>query len=174
MTDWSADVVVDDSAVTALIDKVTIRLGRDRISLFLDNVAAEYLKQRVDERFFNEGDETTGRWQRLRHTTELIRASQGYGASRPINRRTGALLKFVKTHRVGGASLTMPGSRGSAILNSKLSVAQLGGYPTAWEGKRTFGPSRPAPPRPVLAVGFRDGEHITGSLVRWIEDGARV
>jgi hypothetical protein len=171
MSGVTLNLDVDSAEVERMLDGVRLRMSRDRIPMFLDNVVANYLRQRVDERFRDEGDDVVGKWAQLRKATTQIRKSQGYGAAHPINRRGGALYRYVRSYRVqqSNSTLTMPYNRGAGKLtNKKLLVAQAGGFAPRIS---TPGPPSPVVPRPVLGINERDADAITTKLQRWIMEG---
>lgn len=140
---------------------------------FLKAGVHPYLQNRIDKRFASEGDEVVGKWTQLALATGMIRASQGFPAWHPINKRTGELHQWVRsTYTISGGSvaqISVPG-RGGRLVEEKFRVAQQGG---GKKGKKSsfVGPRRPAPPRPVIALGLRDSLDLTISLMAWIQSG---
>jgi hypothetical protein len=164
-------IQVHNSKCLNLLAAIERSLERDGIQEFLDDEAVPFLRMRTARRFHLEGDEVTGKWAPLRETTARIRARQGYGAQRPINIRTGALLRYVLTHDIENESLYFPAlTGGNKELQSKLRVAQRGGGSTA--SPALGGPTVPAPPRPVLGLGRVDSDFIVGKLLDHVRSGA--
>lgn len=111
------------------------------------------MRDRVQDRFDNEGDSTVGPWVPLSDATENIRASLGFPADHPINERTGSLRHFVESSHVvspmaTGAELAMPGPFPTPLLETKFRRAQQG---KAKGGSKDA--KRVVPRRPVLAIG---------------------
>jgi len=169
------DVTFEVEGADEALQKLLImqmRLGPVQMPHFMRTMVGEYLQARVDQRFEGEGDDVVGLWFQLRNSTRAIRSRQGFGAAHPINRRTGKLHDWVRTYKVNNSTLTMPGTPGDAQLKSKLKVAQVGGYPTT-QGDR-LGPSMPAPPRPVIGLGWNDAAAIVTGLERWVTNGGTL
>jgi len=172
-------VEVDTTEVIAMLESVRRRLEPDRVQAFLGTTVVDYLRFRVDKRFSSEGDDVSGKWAALRPATAAHRASMGFGAYHPINRRTGALWRYVRTYQfLAPTTLEMPGPTASPFLKSKLKVAQVGGLPTAWMGYMGVSGSGPGPtpmspavPRPVIGLGRKDSRFVTTALRTWILAG---
>lgn len=160
-------ITVADQEVKALMEKLRSRVSKPSIRIYLRSQARPFLQGRMQQRFQNEGDELTGKWAPLRPTTAMIRANAGYGAQRPINIRSGELFKFVMDGKVTAEALTFPGRTGTKNQQSKLQVAQRGGFGSS-ASQGAIGPRRPAPPRPVLAFGEADRTVIMTSLMEWV------
>lgn len=171
---FEVEVDVDATQVIARLDEMQNRLGPTGLRVFFRGRVRPYLVRRMESRFVSEGDDASGKWQQLAFNTGRIRRAKGYPAWHPINRRSGALRRHVtQDYRIrpaNGATLDMPGSPGGREMASKIKVAQRGGYPTSGKSARR-GPSRPAPPRPVLAVNDRDATHVTIDLMAWLKVG---
>lgn len=168
MTNVQVDVFADP--VLRIVDQMERRLSTAGLRLFAYRHLAPAVRERVIARFQAEGDDASGRWQRLAEATGRIRSKQGFPAWRPINVRTGALRAYVQTSTVRGSgtnsvTLTFPGRQGTAILREKLMTAQMGGKQGPGMSKRA------APPRPVLALGVRDSMAAEESLLDWIRRG---
>ena len=138
------------------------------IAWWLSVQAHEYLQQRIDARFANEGDDAVGKWAQLRSTTAGIRKRQGFGPYHPINKRTGQLHEWVRSTytltKQGSGQLNIPGPTRSNVLKEKLAMAQVGGNVSRAKGSNFVGPSTPAPPRPVLGLSKVDEEALTAML----------
>lgn len=169
MMDFEVQAEADTQAVEEMLFRVRDRVMDYRLTRFLERKAVPFVRDRINRRFADEGDDVVGRWAPLRPSTENIRRRQGFGARHPINVRTGRLFRFVKTSRVNGTTLTMPGLRPDPILRSKLTVAQIGGYPPIGR----MGRPAPAPPRPVLGLNDNDRIGIETRLMQWVREGAK-
>lgn len=130
---------------------------------FLQGVVEPYLRERASSRFAQEGDDVVGKWAPLKESTQSYRTQAGYGASHPINRRTGELEEYITGSPVRqlvapwGAALTMPGNPPAGDLKEKVSIAQIGGgeYNTI--------------PRPVLGMNHNDLLFVLTGLAFHIE-----
>jgi hypothetical protein len=58
---------------------------------FLTGPATEWLQDRADRRFDDEGDDASGIWPDLSYGTQQIRGALGFPREHPINVRTGEL-----------------------------------------------------------------------------------
>lgn len=139
------------------------------IRVWFRSEAHPILRDRAADRFANEGDDAAGRWADLRAATGLIRHSQGFPAFHPINVRSGRLKWFtLLTYKIqsssASSSLFMPGNAPDRNTLSKLRVAQMGGMPPKGRRTRRAGPSKPAPPRPVVAISGTDERLLNASL----------
>lgn len=147
-------VLGDDSGVQRALEVLDSALNPIGIASFLGAVVDPYLRGRAKERFTVEGDDVTGAWVPLSTATQTIRASEGYGAAHPINRRTGELERYItqsdnqiQIMPTIGAELTLPGSAPIGKLEDKVKVAQ--------QGDPSFGRSG-TPARPVLGMNEQD------------------
>lgn len=171
----SADVYVDVDASQSLaaFELTTAQLGAAGLHAFAMTSILPWLQRRISRRFASEGDEVTGKWAELMHTTGMIRSSQGYPAWHPINQRSGRLRRWLtSSFRITpgyGVVVTLPGN-GSPLDMEKLTIAQKGGYSRKRVGSRA-GPNRPAPARPVLGLGKADEYKINRDLMEWIRVG---
>jgi hypothetical protein len=169
-------VQLDANHTMLMFIRMGVAVSPQMTRVFMGRHVYPYLADRARRRFRSEGDDASGRWAALAFNTGRIRRSKGFPAWHPINKRTGELESFATgSYRISGMenlTLTMPGNRGNARQQSKLRVAQKGGHVKSDRGARRMGPSRPAPARPVLAVGFRDSSELTLALLRWIQQGA--
>lgn len=140
----------DDRGVQALLYRVDTALNPVAMAEFLGTSVDPYIRHRAEQRFQSEGDDVSGRWLPLADATQAIRAASGYGASGPINVRTGELEAYVvgtpgiSTPEAYGASLTSPGIPPTGELEAKVRTAQSGK-----DNPRT-------PPRPV--IGMNEGD----------------
>lgn len=168
-------VEVDDKEVYNLLLKLQGRTSSASMRMFLRNSVLTHLRERIGWRFSNEGDSASGTWAQLTEATGRIRATRGFSPFHPINVRTGAMKNFAMTsYRIsaigtGGAELTLPGSNMTTLMRSKIAMAQQGG--SAKKRGRSFGPNRPAPPRPIYALDAIDEEIISSRLLDWIRVG---
>ena len=140
----------DTAGVQAMLQNLELKLAPPNIAAFLHVEVDPYLAMRAANRFSNEGDDVTGPWAPLQPATQAIRSSQGFGASHPINVRTGELERYIVNSggdtsvNPAGATLTFPGSPASGELADKVQTAQSGrGVP-------------PTVPRPVLGLNQND------------------
>lgn len=173
MTLLNVAIHVEAGSLLKTIDDAIDATSNESMWNFLERKVHPYLGKRIDDRFASEGDDATGKWEKLAFNTGRIRASKGFPAWHPINKRTGDLHRFVRdTYRLQGGddvTLTLPDG-GSREERRKLAVAQLGGAVAS--GKGNFrGPNRPAPPRPVLALNARDAYVIQKDLMSLIRIG---
>lgn len=154
----------DDSQVNRMLDYLDTKLSPEGMALWMENDLEEWLQARARNRFASEGGDAVGGggWLPLRPATEAIRASQGFPASHPINKRTGELEDLLTRGSAAivvtgsGAIFKYPGKVPRGELKTKFQTAQQGrAYP------RT-------PPRPVLGVDEMDLAFILRSLVDWI------
>lgn len=160
-------VFVQDNEVQRVLNMVEDRVNPAALMVFLDTTIDPYLRGRARQRFASEGDAASGKWAPLAEATQNIRDSQGYGATGPINHRTGALENYIlntdgTVQNIGiGAQLTLPGPTNDPLLASKFKTAQ--------QGKKK--PQTPA--RPVLALDLTDFTVINGSLLTYVLTGIR-
>jgi hypothetical protein len=168
MSDINIEVEADD--VTEMIDHVRERVMDYRLQRFLGGPATAYMRDRINRRFADEGDDVVGRWADLRPATQNIRARQGFGARHPINVRTGQMFRFIKTTRVSGTTLTMPGTNPTGQMRKKLMTAAVGGFAP---GRKRFVPMAPTVPRPVLGMNDRDRAAVETRLLKWINEGGK-
>lgn len=168
-------VDVDSSEPEELLQKLIDRLMANQLKGFLATKVFRHLSNRASQRFAAEGDDASGPWTELAYATGRIRMFRGFQPFHPINVRTGALRRHIlNSFKVfgageGGAYLQMPGNQGTREMQSKIKVAQMGGFAT--QSNRATGPNRAAPPRPVLAMSNRDHDRIGNDLLDWIRAG---
>ncbi len=151
--------------VFRMFDRLELRLWEGSLVAYMKGVMEPWLKDRATARFDAEGDEVTGKWHPLAPTTQHIRATSGYGAASPINRRTGELERYITQSSstvatvAGGVQMTYPGTEPGGVLARKVRTAQRGH-------------STPqTPPRPVLGVGLADMNFYMSTLAYYIENG---
>lgn len=169
MNDIRVVIEGDFAGVRMMVDDLVEKLSPAGMAMYLTQIMDPFLRERARERFANEGDNAVGPWLALKDATQRIRESQGFGPSGPINRRTGALERYILGTPGSFASegiastLTFPGRPPSgAYLETKVLTAQ--------EGK-----ARPRTPRrPVLGVGATDMAFFQTSLSIYIAGGRPV
>lgn len=167
----SVSLIGDSKAVDLMITRLEYLLGPLGMSAFLVGQVTPYLKARAANRFANEGDSVSGPWPALSPVTVSIRNSLGYGGDHPINRRSGALERWVTgstptlvTSPVLSV-LTYPGNPPSGRLKDKVVTAQTGQM-----AGRTSG----TVPRPVLGMDATDYVAILGMLALSVEAVGRT
>lgn len=156
---------VDTSFASAVFLQVMSNLDPGSIGVWLQDVADPYVRERIQDRFTNEGDDVVGAWSPLSPATDSIRASKGFPPAHPINVRTGYMRGFLVgtdgdvAVLPGGAQLTNPGNGAGPLTQQKIAAAQGGkSYP------RT-------PPRPVLGLNAADALFIHAGLTKHILSG---
>jgi hypothetical protein len=160
----------DSKAVDLMITRLEYLLGPAGMSAFLVGQVTPYLKGRAANRFANEGDAVSGRWSALSPVTISIRTSMGYGGEHPINRRTGALERWVTGSTPSLVTspavsvLTYPGNPPTGKLRDKVVTAQTG----------QMGKSSGTVPRQVLGMDSTDYIAILGMLALSIEAVGRT
>lgn len=158
---------VDAATVHAGLSRLERALTGSGLADFFATTAAPYLAARAQNRFAQEGDDVVGAWAPLRLYTQNIRASQGYGAAHPINRRTGEMENYIVgsppaiVSGTDGGVMRFPGPPASGKLVEKIRTAQIG-----FDGGKG-GPS--TVPRPVLGVNATDLEALLIGLAKHIE-----
>src|SRR4051812_718504 len=96
MAGFSVEIIVDKDSVKHVFATLEKNVQQTAISAWLLAIVDPFLRERVRNRFSNEGDDAVGgAWAALRPSTEGIRASQGYSPSHPINVRSGAMENFL-------------------------------------------------------------------------------
>lgn len=158
-------IEVDDVSLEGVLTKLTTVLSYVGMTLFFEEKVEPYLRGRAVERFAGQGDSAVGgSWKPLLPATQSIRESLGYGATSPINKRTGTLESFI-TESNGlavelageGSQFTYPGADPTdSELIDKLMTAQEGrAYPATVA-------------RPVLGLDETDLAYVTSALVETI------
>lgn len=156
------DIDIDTKSVEGAIDGLERALSGPGLNTFLMLYVQPALRTRAKKRFANEGDEAVGGpWAPLTPFTQRMRASQGYGPDHPINRRTGALERFITqgtnihAFTQDSAVLVMPGTA-TGDLEDKLRQAQQGD------------PSTGSPARPVMGLDMLDMGMVLSTLNGWL------
>lgn len=161
------NVLFDVEMVDLQADLVTMmfRSSPQGVHTFLEGVAEPYLEDRLEQRFVTEGDDAVGQWLPLRQATQVIRASQGFGAAHPINIRTREMIDYMLN---ASADVTLIGSDGTLTFPSR------GAPPSVEQKMQTAqaGKSYPrTPPRPVIALSDTDSVLITRDLASYMMQG---
>lgn len=123
------------------------------------------MKNRISERFEQEGDTTVGTWADITDVTKDIRAELGFPEG-PINYRTGQLRRWVEDsyqmNRTGAnvVEMAMPGPFTNPTLEKKFRKAQQGKAP---------GSKIVTVARPVLAIGQVENDMVTDRLKYYID-----
>lgn len=159
-----------DQEVMALLQGLEIALSPVGIASILGGDIADWFQNRITDRFVEQGDDASGQWTPLAEATQAIRASLGYGASGPINVRTGELYKFVRESKAVapngfGATLKIPGEEPQGELAQKMMHAQQGGISDA---------GKPYPARPVVAMNAADLAAVVARLSLHIQQGGSL
>ncbi len=155
-------IETDSSEADAVIDSLLEKMSPVGLSAFLHTIVDPWVRNRIDQRFANEGDEMSGDWHPLAVSTQQIRASYGYPPDHPINVRTGKMRSFlvgtnsdVKPNGFG-ATLQHPPPTADPITAKKIATAQSGSsFP-------------PTPARPVVGLDENDLIFVTSSLAAWL------
>lgn len=163
MSDGLLDVEIlgDSRDIETRLAGMQRAFANDQMALWLVAGVDPILRHRTAERFADEGDDISGKWQSLKPYTVDERKRTGFPGEHPINVRTGSLKKHllespprVATHTLG-ATMWSPGGDGGGDTANKVKIAQQGGKtPEGW----------PVPARPVLGVGPMDLEVVLLSL----------
>lgn len=164
---YKATVEVNTVQVDHLLNAVMRAVSPVGLEPFAEDVA-DYLSERVVERFAYEGDAASGNWPALSEATQGIRAKMGYGPDGPINIRTETLFEWAAYSAdiesiPGGVMVEIPDTkRMDATTLQKLKVAQMGTNDNAMI------PGAVTPPRPVVALDERDMVDIMAKLQIYI------
>lgn len=141
-------------------------LTGEEVAEWLSHEVFPFFREKALNRFETGGDEATGKWPSLRESTQHRRQYYGYGASGPMNQRTGGLHEYIEgaTPQVliqaEGAVMQYPGTLpGDQATSEKFTTAQRGNTKT-----RT-------PPRPVVAVSPEDWAYVRTRLESHIMRG---
>lgn len=159
----SISIIGDFAGVEAMLLAVDTALNPVAIAGFLGAEVDPWLRTRARSRFASEGDDAVGQWAPLKESTQDIRSQLGYGASHPINVRTGELENYITggPNRLDvapwGASLTFPNGNTPGDLKEKVEIAQIGGG------------DRNTVPRPVLGLSNTDLTFVLGALAGHIQ-----
>lgn len=159
--------IVDDAELRHRIEHMTEAMAPVGLIRYFGEVMLPFLKRRATERFAQEGDSASGKWQALRPATQEIRAGNpqwGVGPAHPINKRTGELENYITNNIADaqplaglGAEMKYPGRPASGELFDKVKTAQRGNLGTP----RTI-------MRPVAVVGAEDLLFFHDSLAAYI------
>jgi hypothetical protein len=162
MTGFYVLIESETAEADAVIQALLLRASPVGLSAFLSTIVDPFLRNRIEQRFDNEGDDMSGSWDPLAVATQQIRASYGFPPDHPINVRTGKLKSFlvgtnsdVKANGFG-ATLQHPPPIADPITAKKLATAQAGS------------PSPSTPARPVIGVNENDLIFVTSSLAAWL------
>jgi hypothetical protein len=149
------------------------RLTISSLMRFLEVRIKPYLKERVDRRFRNEGDDVTGSWAPLSQATRNIRQWGNpqlwdVGPDHPINQRTHEMYEYltqgtwqVVSSGATGALLSSPREKqNKREMRNKLRRAQQGDSRT--------------PARPVLGLNEADLTFFLAQLAFHIRDESAV
>lgn len=131
---------------------------------FLTDDAADFFRDDIESRFYEEGDVKSGFWPPLAETTERIREQLGFGGAEPILRRTDDLFNFLTgDYQIFGsdswAEMQVPGDPPDPLTARKLEVATKG------TNVNPRFPGAITPPRPPLAVSEADLGKLLGLLM---------
>lgn len=159
------DIEVEDSQVIFLMMAVRRAISAPSIAAFLENRMVRRIQEQAKGRFDKEVDPEGTPWAPLRHATNEIRMALGFPPVTPINRRTGAMERYI-TGSAGRASgnsmevlLTYPGTPPTTReMGKKVATAQMG-----WRDA-----SGTAVPRPVLGWESTDLAWGVHQLEAWI------
>lgn len=142
-------VEVNIAEAMGMLGRADRAISTFNLATILEGPVEEYMQQRAEVRFGQEGDDASGKWLELTQATKSIRRKKGYPES-PINVRTGEMRNWV-THAEGqlvlfgeDLALLWPGEEPMGELADKIMHAQAGDRET-----RT-------PPRPVIAANETD------------------
>lgn len=149
-----------------MLERLESRMSDISLAGFLRTAIAQTLQRQSSAKFSLESGHT-GKWQSLKQSTQRIRRQQGYGASSPINVRTGALKSFVTSAggniRHEGISIAMEWPDGVSMNSSRLMYA----YHTAQAGSKRWG----TPARPVVGLTTDDIAEIHLAIGGFIDHG---
>lgn len=170
------NLMVDAKGVQAMLMRLDTGFSSVAMAGFLQGVVGQYLQERAEARFVNEGDDVVGRWKPLLDSTQQIRRESGYsiGPAHPINVRSGEMEEYV----TGGNGMSVPLGTSQAVLTfpspSQPQTAELRKkMKTAQKGTKQKG-RRATVPRPVIGVGAQDLAFTLGALglyVRKLQGG---
>jgi len=163
--------VLDKELQKSLIG-ITGALSPEGMSAFMSVVMVPYLKDRAKERFEDEGDDVSGKWEPLKPATQAIRAGNpdwNVGPDHPINVRTHELENYI----IGSNALVRPNDLGAQMqyparpstkrtIRDKMKTAQTGS-----SNPRTVA-------RPVLGMNEADMIYMQLALVKHILMGESV
>jgi hypothetical protein len=165
---FDVQILVEEKQVEALLGKLDTALNPVAIAAFLGATVDPHIRRRARDRFQAEGDDAVGKWLPLTPATQQIRAQMGYGASHPINVRSGQLQDYIvdapNQIQVSpiGATLIMPGPAPTGQLADKVRTAQRGS------------PDGRTPPRPVIGMSEQDLAFVLTALGGYIQKAGGV
>ena len=162
------DVDIEVKEVEELLDRLDTCFSPAGMAQFMRRDVAPYLRSRAAKRFSGGGDDASGAWVPLAHSTTLRRARgiasgeySGIGPDSPINVRHGEMRDYIayapgEITTGDDVTLHFP-KRGAHAGNMryKIGTAQRGA------GGRT-------PARPVLAVSQTDANNIALDMTSYI------
>lgn len=159
------DIEVESSEVIFLMMAVRRAISTPSIAAFLETRMVRRIQEQAKGRFDREVDPQGNPWAPLTRATNEIRIFLGFPPVTPINRRTGAMERYITGsagRAAGGAGevvLTYPGTPpASREMGKKVHTAQAG-----WSDA-----SGTAPPRPVLGWESTDIAWGVTALEQWI------
>lgn len=158
----SFDYVISEKDVQSKLWALDTALNPFAIARFLGAEVDPYIRTRARQRFRDEGDDVTGKWEPLHEATWNWRMNEGYPPEHPINKRTGELETYItdSPHNINvntlGAVLVMPGHPPTGELKDKVSTAQTG---------RVDPNTRP---RPVIGMNEQDLTAVMTMLFLYI------
>lgn len=165
---------VDKKTADLISAKLFNLLSAPMLSVFLKTTVDPYLRQRVQDRFRQEGDDASGPWVPLADSTHFWREEQGFPPEHPINIRTGQMFNWAtsagSTRMIGPSSslLTFPGRKPSgAKMERKVMTAQRGikgQRRGAMAGSSGGTGGKIIPARPILAVDESDMLWVMSAL----------
>lgn len=163
------DIVGNERGVQHMLNVIDSSLSVVGLAAFLYGVG-EWVQERAQTRFAQEGDDVSGKWAPLQQATVEIREHAGFEGARPINKRTGELEQYITQSQIGVVSapgvgvMTYPNNEpNSAGLRQKVQTAQAG---------RTTPKTQP---RPVLGLNEKDlGVVLTMLAFHVQHEGARM
>lgn len=154
--------IVDKIDAELAIDSKINALSGHSLGEFFDEIAVPWFIERAEDRFEGEGDDAVGAWAPLRFPTRAVRKDAGYGATGPINVRTGKLKEYVLDSQGdvrstgSSASLKWPDATPRGLTGTKVRTAQ--------RGSKTSNTVA----RPVIAMNETDYQQVTTALTSWI------
>ncbi|SRR6266540_3903787 len=126
------DIVGNERGVQEMLNTIDSALSPVGLAAFLYGNVGTYVKKRASDRFMEQGDDVTGTWAPLAEATQEIRERAGYGATEPINKRTGQLEEYITQGQMwvttgpGYGMLQYPKNTPDQALREKMSTAQRG------------------------------------------------
>lgn len=161
MTVPNVEIQVDLKELNKVLDRLGQALEYRQLSTIFVSRVEQYLRNRTESRFSNEGDDASGTWAPLKTPTLIFRKRQGYPPG-PINVRSGELRRWATTAGLGhsakggGVEFQYPQTKPTGELLKKVTTAQRG--------------NKRAVPRLILATNDHDLERIMTEVQTGIED----